>query len=269
MKGPLRAALRRWLNAAPMRLRYVAIGDSTTEGLEDPDGRGGYRGWANRFAEHLARERGPIDYANLAIRGSEAAKVRAGQLERALALRPDVATVVAGVNDLLRPRFVLDEVAGEVRAMIAALRGAGTTVLSFTMPDLSRVMPLARLVRERLHALNQRLRETCAETGALLLDVEQHPIGGDPRLWHEDRLHANSLGHERIGAGLAHTFGLTGHEGWNAPLPALPRPTVVELARREARWTRTYFLPWVARHARGRSSSDGRVAKRPELAPFP
>ena len=37
--------------------RYVAIGDSTTEGLEDPDGQGGYRGWANRFAEHLIAER--------------------------------------------------------------------------------------------------------------------------------------------------------------------------------------------------------------------
>jgi len=34
--------------------RYVALGDSTTEGLEDPDGRGGYRGWADRLAERVA-----------------------------------------------------------------------------------------------------------------------------------------------------------------------------------------------------------------------
>jgi lysophospholipase L1-like esterase len=249
--------------------RYVAIGDSTTEGLEDPDGQGGYRGWANRFAEHLAAAHGPIEYANLAIRGSETHQIRAGQLARAVAMKPDVSTVVAGVNDLLRPRFDLDVVAGEVRSMIQALRDVGATVLTFTMPDLARVMPMARLVRTRLHALNARLRETCSATGAVLLDLEAHPFAGDARLWHEDRLHANSLGHQRIAAGLAHHFGLPAHEEWSAPLPARPKPTVLDLARREAKWTRTYLLPWVARHARGQSSSAGREPKRPELLPFP
>jgi lysophospholipase L1-like esterase len=36
--------------------RYVALGDSFTEGLSDPDPErpGGYRGWADRLAGHLA-----------------------------------------------------------------------------------------------------------------------------------------------------------------------------------------------------------------------
>ena len=34
--------------------RYVAIGDSSTEGLIDPDGQGGYRGWSMRLAERIA-----------------------------------------------------------------------------------------------------------------------------------------------------------------------------------------------------------------------
>ena len=33
---------------------YVALGDSSTERLMDPDGAGGYRGWADRLAQHLA-----------------------------------------------------------------------------------------------------------------------------------------------------------------------------------------------------------------------
>src|SRR6185295_7183943 len=39
--------------------RYVALGDSSTEGLDDPDPRGGYRGWANRLADWIATAQGP------------------------------------------------------------------------------------------------------------------------------------------------------------------------------------------------------------------
>ncbi len=35
-------------------LRYVAVGDSQTEGLLDGDEHTGYRGWADRLAELLA-----------------------------------------------------------------------------------------------------------------------------------------------------------------------------------------------------------------------
>ena len=50
---------------------YVAIGDSFTEGLNDPypgeDDR--FRGWADRLAEHLAVHSPGLRYANLAVRG--------------------------------------------------------------------------------------------------------------------------------------------------------------------------------------------------------
>lgn len=245
--------------------RYVAIGDSTTEGLEDPDGQGGYRGWANRFAEHLARAQGSIHYANLAVRGLRVRDVRLTQLDRALAMQPDVATVVGGVNDLLRPNFDADEVATHVRAMVTALRAQGATVLTFTMPDMARVNPLAVLLRGRLEAMNARLRETCRDTGALLLDLAQHELGGDPRLWDDDRLHANSLGHERIGKGLAHTAGLPGFDDWSAPLPPAPERRIRDFVRAELAWSRAHFVPWLVRHARGQSSGDGRTAKRPKL----
>jgi lysophospholipase L1-like esterase len=246
-------------------LRYVAIGDSTTEGLMDPDGRGGYRGWADRFAEHLAHAHGPLEYANLAVRGHEARRVRDRQLARALALGPDVSTVVAGVNDLLRPRFDVDEVAADVRAMVSALAASGAVVLTFTMPDLSHVAPLGRLVSGRLRALNARLRDTAVVTGARLVDLEATPVAADPRLWDDDRLHANALGHERIAAALAHHAGLPGFASWAEPLAPLSAQGRLARLRAEARWVRRYFLPWIVRHARGRSSGDGRTCKRPEL----
>ena len=49
--------------------RYVALGDSFTEGIGDPLPSGGHRGWADRMAEVLAETQPEFAYANLAVRG--------------------------------------------------------------------------------------------------------------------------------------------------------------------------------------------------------
>ena len=85
--------------------RYVALGDSSTEGLDDPDGLGGYRGWSRRLAERIASGQGGLLYANLAVRGRTTGEIREQQLVPALALRPDLATVFSGTNDLVSRRF--------------------------------------------------------------------------------------------------------------------------------------------------------------------
>src|ERR1044071_5560938 len=105
--------------------RYVAIGNSTTEGMDDPRPDGTYRGWADRLAERLAEINPDLLYANLAVRGRRISQVRAEQLAPALALEPDLATVVAGLNDLLRRRYDPDATAGHLEAMLVELRGAG------------------------------------------------------------------------------------------------------------------------------------------------
>ncbi|MFC0506288.1 SGNH/GDSL hydrolase family protein [Micromonospora costi] len=248
--------------------RYVAIGDSTTEGLDDPDGAGGYRGWADRFALAVARAQGGLEYANLAIRGRTTARIRAEQLPVALGLAPDLATVVAGMNDVLRPSFDVERVAADVAAMQRALVAQGATVLTFTLPDPVPVMPVARPLRGRVLALNAALRAVTARTGATLLDLGAHAVASDPRLWSDDRLHANSAGHERIAAALAHTLGLPGtDDSWARPLVAAPRRRRPEVIRAELAWTRRHLLPWLARHLHGRSSGDERVAKRPVPLP--
>ena len=89
--------------------RYVAIGDSSTEGLEDPDDAGGYRGWADRLAQHIADAQDePLEYANLAVRGLRMREIRIRQLEQALAMGPDLITVFGGMNDVLAPRIDFD-----------------------------------------------------------------------------------------------------------------------------------------------------------------
>src|SRR5689334_18117119 len=137
--------------------RYVAIGDSTTEGLDDPDGAGGYRGWANRLAEQIAAHQGSLAYANLGIRGRCTREIKDEQLDSALALRPDLATVVAGMNDLLRRRFDARAIAADIGDMQRAFVAHGCAVLTFTIPDIARRLappPLARILAARTRALN-------------------------------------------------------------------------------------------------------------------
>ncbi|GAA1548195.1 SGNH/GDSL hydrolase family protein [Streptomyces albidochromogenes] len=246
--------------------RYVALGDSQTEGLGDGDDTTGLRGWADRLAEHLAAANPLLQYANLAVRGRLASQVRAEQLAPALELRPDLATVVAGVNDLMRPSFDAARVVGHLEAMFAALTDSGTRVVTVTFPDITRVVPLARPLRSRVHALNAGIRAAAARHDAVVVEIAEHPFATDPRLWTADRLHLSPLGHERFAAAAAHAVRLPAIDGtWADPLPALPASTGRQAARAELHWLAAHLGPWLGRRLRGRSSGDGREAKRPRL----
>ncbi|MEU2391781.1 SGNH/GDSL hydrolase family protein [Streptomyces sp. NPDC007369] len=248
--------------------RYVALGDSQTEGLGDGDDTTGLRGWADRLAEQLARHHPGLQYANLAVRGRLAGQVRAEQLAPALALRPDLATVVAGVNDLLRPRFDADAAAGHLEAAFAALAAQGARVATVTFPDVSLITPLARPLAPRVTALNHRIREAARRHGVAVAETADHPVVTDPRLWSPDRLHASPLGHARIAAAVAQALALPdSDDSWTRPLPPVPAATRGQAAAAELRWAAGFLGPWLLRRVRGRSSGADRTAKRPRLLP--
>ena len=121
--------------------RYVAIGDSFTEGMSDADPQrpNGYVGWADRLASHLAQiaheAGGDFAYANLAVRGRLMADVIGPQLDAAIALHPDLVSMVGGGNDILRPKADLDAIAGRLEGAVVRLREAGADVLLATPTD--------------------------------------------------------------------------------------------------------------------------------------
>jgi lysophospholipase L1-like esterase len=247
-------------------VRLVAIGDSTVEGLEDPRPDGTYRGWADQLAAHLARRHPDLTYANLAIRGRLAREVRDQQLPPALAMEPDIAVVVAGVNDLLRPRLDGEALRTDLHAMHEALSQAGARVVTFTMPDMARVAPLAVALRGRLQLLNEIALETSERFGSTVVDLAAQDVASHPSLWHTDRLHGNAEGHRRIGLALAEALGCD-VDDWREPLPEHPPRPLARLLYDEAAWVTTHLLPWAWRHLRGHSSGDERECKRPELLP--
>jgi lysophospholipase L1-like esterase len=232
--------------------RYVALGDSQTEGLGDGDEIRGYRGLADRLAEHLAMASPELHYANLSVRGRLAAQVLAEQLAPALRLRPDLATVIAGMNDLIRPGFDARAVAASLEEMFAALTKAGAHVLTVTFPDIGKIAPLARPLLPRVLALNEHIREAAARHDVTVVDTFPHAFATDARM----------------AAAFAHALGLPGSdETWQAPLdPVAPRGRLRSTGT-EVRWIAGFAGPWIYRRIRGRSSGDGRTAKRPDLGP--
>ena len=123
--------------------RYVAIGDSSTEGLRDSDGAGGYRGWSRRLAARIADAQGGLLYANFGVRGLTTRQILDQQLEPAASLRPDLVTVFSGTNDVLRRQFDTSAIRRDVEHIQHTFIARGATVLTFTLPDLTPVMPIA------------------------------------------------------------------------------------------------------------------------------
>ena len=244
--------------------RYVALGDSSTEGIGDPDGNGGYRGWSRRLAQQIADLQGSLEYANLAVRGWTTNEILRAQLRPALALRPDLATVFSGTNDLVSRRLDVPAITRDMETMQRALIEGGATVLTFTLPVRSGVLPIARLLAPRIHAINEAIRGAAATTGAILIDFSDCPIGSDARIWSADRIHLNEFGHTRIAEALADALALPGSDdSWCQVPPAAPRRSLGEWLAGEAEWTREHLVPWITRGMRTHPPESGPDRTRP------
>lgn len=250
-----------------MPLRLVAIGDSTVEGLEDPGPGGVYIGWADRFATHLNVIHPGLLYANLAVRGQTTHEVRQTQLRPPLALAPDFVVIVAGVNDVLRPKLDREALRDNLFAMHGELTATGARVITFTMPDMARAAPIAVVLRRRLQFLNSVTVQCRERYGSVVVDLASVPAASHPALWHTDRLHGNSEGHRRIAAALAEAVGYQVAD-WRAEPPPVPKRSRARVAMNEAAWVGSHLLPWACEHARGQSCEQDVVCKRPNLLPM-
>ncbi len=246
---------------------FVALGDSFTEGMNDygPDGEA--IGWADRVARHLAAQVPDFRYANLAIRGKLVRDVVEEQIEPAIALAPDLVSIAAGGNDILRGADV-DKLAALFDSGIVRLRAAGLRVLVFTGFD-PMAFPVIRLLRGRIAAYNMHLRAITDDRGCDLVDLWSMRVLCDPRAWSADRLHLAAEGHRRVALRTCEVLGL-GAEDWRVPWgpPAAPAIGWFAARRHDVRWAKQYAMPWVNRRLRRTSTGDGRTPKRPELLPI-
>ncbi|MHA6760109.1 SGNH/GDSL hydrolase family protein [Streptacidiphilus sp. PAMC 29251] len=263
----------------PIPGSYVALGDSFTEGLNDPAPDGGYAGWADRLAQLLA-QRGAGDageqdgedgqpgfrYANLAVRGRLLDQIVAEQVPVVARMRPDLVSFTAGGNDMLRPGSDPDEVAERFEAAVVRLRESAGTVLICTGFD-TRDTPVLKHLRGRIATYNSHLRAIADRHDLAVADIWALRATRDRQAWSPDRLHLSSEGHRRVALLAARALGLP-TEDPEAPWPDAPAYTAAELRRENLHWAREHLLPWVGRRLRGESSGDHQEAKRPDLLPL-
>ena len=247
--------------------RFVALGDSQTEGMCDPDPRFEYRGWADRLAELIAAHNPDVQYANLAIRGKNTRQARDEQLAPALAMKPDLVAAPLGMNDVISSADMAG-VRADLDDVYRRLADTDATVLIATFPNIARTIPLGRRVETRLLVINDLMRGFAQRYGFVLADLYTAPVLTDLRAWAPDRLHASPLGHSRFAAAAAHALGLPGAGAdWGAPLDPIPQPHPLLRNYRDARWAVEHLAPWMIRRLRGISMGDGRSPKRPLLTP--
>ena len=246
--------------------RYVALGDSQTEGLWDGDDDSGLRGFADRLAEIVDGHYPGLTYANLAVRGRRIRDLLDDQLPHALQMKPDLVTVCIGMNDVTRPGPYFDGALAELEDLHAQLALSGATVVTTTFPDLAKILPIGRILGARVLRINAEIRRAADWYGFRLVDLYKAPSMTHPDTWSADRVHGSADGHARFAAAAAEALNLPGsNHDWAEVGGAPVRQTLRTLAYSQALWTQNMLMPWLWRHVRGRSAGDGRGPRRPRL----
>jgi lysophospholipase L1-like esterase len=247
--------------------RFVAVGDSWTEGLGDPDETrpNGVRGWADRVAEVLATQREDFGYANLAIRGRTVDEIIDEQLAPALALKPDLLTFQGAGNDFLHASVDIDALVEAIDEAVAQAVAIGAEVVLFTH-GVAASGPF-RALRGRIAVFNELIREVVDAHGVVLVDNWRLRQARDPRYWDIDRVHLSPAGHRLAATHVLDTLGID-HDIAPLELPEEMAPAGTNRLLAELAWARTFAGPWVYRRLRGRSMGDGISPKRPMLGPI-
>ncbi|MFI5681069.1 SGNH/GDSL hydrolase family protein [Streptomyces cellulosae] len=225
-------------------LRFVALGDSLTEGVGDPVGEG-WRGWAALLVGGF----GDVEFTNLAVSGARTCDVLDRQLPGALALRPDIASVVIGVNDTLRCTFDIQSVAARLDTVYAAFTGQGAVLLTACLPDPGAMLglpgPLARPLARRQWAVNAVVHALSERYGAVHLHACEGAWLTDRAMWSADRLHPGERGHRQLAARFHVLLAERGLTTGAAPSPEPEFPAATRSAN--LWWLATAGTGWVAR----------------------
>ncbi|WP_336992107.1 SGNH/GDSL hydrolase family protein [Leucobacter sp. VD1] len=239
-------------------IRYVAIGDSFTEGVGDEQPDGSVRGWADLVAQGLADAAGqPIQYANLAIRGRLLGPIIAEQLAPALALDPTLVTFNGGGNDMLRPGTDIAWIMGETERALQRIIDAGAEPLLLAGANPTAGLPGGARVRAKGDALVREAEVIAARLGIRFADNWSDPELAQRQYWSPDRLHLAPIGHHRVAANVLRALDRPAPIDWVLDAAPVAAPS----RREQLRYTREHVVPWVRRRLTGRSSGDGRTAK--------
>ena len=183
-------------------IRYVALGDSTVEGIGASAPELTYvRRLYARLREVYAR----AEVDNLGVGGATSADVVKEQLPHAVERRPDLVTLSVGPNDITK-RIGVDAFERNVETIFRAVRARPETVVVATLlPDLGvtrrfRGKPEEPVVSRRSVEFNDALRRRALAYGIALVDLyepSRAEVPRRPELLADDGYHPSDIGYAR------------------------------------------------------------------------
>jgi lysophospholipase L1-like esterase len=209
--------------ARGISLRLAVLGDSGAASL-GAHGAGETIG-ATLAAQLANASERPVLLHNAAVVGAQSSDL-AAQVERILTIRPNVAVIVIGGNDvthLVRPAVAAKILGDAVRS----LRQANVEVVVGTCPDLGAVRPLGSPLRQMASKMSRELataqKNEVTKAGGHSVPLAQ--IVGDlfyrepAAYFSADQFHPSSLGYQAVALALLPE--VLKAAGINAGLPAL------------------------------------------------
>ncbi|PFN27048.1 lipase [Bacillus cereus] len=179
--------------------RFVAIGDSFTEGIGDEVEGIVLKSWIDHFVQLCEKD---IEYANFAKRGLVTEEIRLQQLEKALTFNPDLVSLIAGANDVLKGRWNHDAYKNDMEFMIDTLSKAGADIIIANLPDFTVRLPFAsqkkQEIKEQLLEANEVIHSLSREYKLHHVDFWNHHLVNDNTLWSKDLIHPNSKGYVKV-----------------------------------------------------------------------
>ncbi|MED0827113.1 SGNH/GDSL hydrolase family protein [Bacillus pacificus] len=179
--------------------RFVAIGDSFTEGIGDEVEGIVLKSWVDHFVQLCVHD---IEYANFAKCGLVTKEIRSQQLEKVLTFKPDLVSLIAGANDVLKGRWNHQAYKNDMEFMIDTLSKTDADIMIANLPDFTVRLPLAsekkQALKEQLLEINEVIRSLSREYKLHYVDFWNHQLVNDNTLWSKDFIHPNSKGYVKV-----------------------------------------------------------------------
>lgn len=177
---------------------YVALGDSTGSGVGAREG-----GYVARLFKRITERRPESKLSNLCVSGATTADLLRSQLDRGVALDPNLVTVGIGINDIGHG-LTLEQFSKNYEAIISTLKQKTRAQIVVTnIPDISSAPRIPGAMRSeyqrQIIQFNERLEEVAKRHGVTIFDIHtitKAELPSHPEYFSSDGFHPSDQGYE-------------------------------------------------------------------------
>lgn len=221
--------------------RFAVLGDSAAFGIGDYDSNGNPRGWAHYLSNAFA---GQIQYLNVSRPGAKSLEVRDIQFPKIKEFKPNICGLIVGGNDILRNDFNPNRIYANLKSTIIELQKIGSEILMLELHDPTKLLKLPKVLEniltKRVNALNEVIYRLNEEFNIVLLKTRSLPDIYSKSLWHIDRMHPGTKGHQVLALSFRD---LLLSNGWKFRDIEFDQPIQMTLSEKRI-WMLRNGLPW-------------------------